>query len=151
MVVVVVDGFALVVASEEDVAEDGFVDGDSDAGDLEVGVGRRGPVPLHVDDPGRRGLFPDAQRRPQLLAHLPRLVRSHLHLVLLPLVVDVSENGQSRLRLVFEKGVVQHFVVDVHLSQLRVHPLTKFLFHHLHTVVVERVTKSSDPRRLDVI
>ena len=45
---------------------------------LEVGVGGRRAVALHVDEPGRRVVLAHAQRAPQRLAQYARLCVAHL-------------------------------------------------------------------------
>mmetsp|Transcript_12843 Transcript_12843/g.38241 ORF Transcript_12843/g.38241 Transcript_12843/m.38241 type:complete len:312 (+) Transcript_12843:803-1738(+) len=83
-----------------------------------MGVGRRRPVALHVDEPRRRRAVGHAQRGFERGRERARPLLLQVHLELLALVVQLAVARHGGLRLPLEEGVVQHLVVDVHAAHL---------------------------------
>ncbi len=98
---------------------------------LEVRVGGRRPVALHVDQPRGRRVLRHAQSSLEFAAENAGLRIPDLGLKLLALVVHISNLGHIGLGLVLEEGVVQHLVVDVQLAHLGLHAVALLLLQLL--------------------
>mmetsp|Transcript_7489 Transcript_7489/g.19479 ORF Transcript_7489/g.19479 Transcript_7489/m.19479 type:complete len:515 (+) Transcript_7489:672-2216(+) len=123
-------------------------DGRVQARDLQVGVRRRRPIPLHIDQPRRRSAVGDLQRLGQLVGEHSGSLLAQRHLKLLALIVDVAVAREVRLRLELEKGVVQHLIVDVNLAHLGLHALLLLALELLRVLLLhDRRADPLDARR----
>eukprot|EP00040_Diaphanoeca_grandis_P005418 m.32755 g.32755 ORF g.32755 m.32755 type:complete len:498 (+) comp16692_c0_seq1:164-1657(+) len=126
------------------------------AGDLEVGVRRRGAVTLHVQQPrgwdgGRILANRHPQRRSEFVRELSGLLVHRRRLKLFAFIIQFAVDAHFRFRLVTEERVVEFLVIDVNLTHLwpsllalfgfKTHPLLLLRqgLSHVHDACVDDV------------